>query len=140
MHKIIATALFSTAVATSGCGMHAAPLATGAVGGSALGAGTGAIIGAVIANGDIASSALLGGAIGLPVGLAIAAAYDYNSERTIQEAKDSDIRRNQSELLARQRYIDELREELRSDSPAGNPAEERQEYQYMGPSLGNPYR
>lgn len=120
--------------------MHAAPLATGAVGGSALGAGTGAIIGAVIANGDIASSALLGGAIGLPVGLAIAAAYDYNSERTIQEAKDSDIRRNQRELMARQRYIDELREELRSDAPSGNPAEERQEYRYMGPSLGNPYR
>jgi hypothetical protein len=140
MQRFLLTALLSTGVLTSGCGMHAAPLATGAAGGTALGAGTGAIIGAVIANGDIASSALLGGAIGLPVGLAIAAAYDYNSERTIQEAKDSDIRRNQSEILARQRYIDELREEIRADSPSGNPAEERQEYRYMGPSLGNPYR
>ena len=140
MQKFFATAFLSTAVLTSGCGMHAAPLAAGAAGGSALGAGTGAIIGAVIANGDIASSALLGGAIGLPVGLAIAAVYDYNSERTIQEAKNDDIRRNQREILARQRYIDELREEIRSDSPAGNPLEERQEYRYMGPSLGNPYR
>lgn len=140
MQRFFLTALISTGVLTTGCGMHAAPLATGAVGGTALGAGTGAIIGAVIANGDVASSALLGGAIGLPVGLAIAAAYDYNSERTIQEAKDDDIRRNQREILARQRYIDELREEIRGDSPSGNPMEERQEYRYMGPSLGNPYR
>jgi hypothetical protein len=112
----------------------------GSVGGAAVGAGTGAIIGSVIANGDIAASALLGTAVGLPVGLAAGMIYDYYSEETIREIKIEDIKNNQKEILARQREIDALREEIKSDIPDGNPPSDRQEYRYMGPSLGNPYR
>jgi hypothetical protein len=127
-------------VAGSGCGFHAAPLATGAVGGAALGAGTGAIIGSVIANGDIAASALLGGGIGLPAGLLIAAIYDYNSERSVRERKMDVIKANQEQIFNRQREIDALREEIRNDGPIGNPPEELREYRYDGATLGNYYR
>ena len=140
MKRSLLSALFCTAVLSSGCSLHTTPMAVGGLGGAAVGAGTGAIIGSVIANGDIAASALLGGAIGLPVGLAAAAIYDYNSEQTLQEIKIEDIKRNQREILARQREIDSLREEVRGDSPTGNPLESRREYRYLGASLGNPYR
>jgi H+/gluconate symporter-like permease len=105
-----------------------------------VGAGTGAIIGSVISGGDIGASALLGGAIGLPVGLAAGMIYDYYSEKTIREIKIEDIKNNQREILARQREIDALREEIKSDIPDGNPPTDRQQYRYVGPSLGNPYR
>ena len=140
MSRTLLSALFCTAVLSSGCGYHAAPLAVGSVGGAAVGAGTGAIIGSVISGGDVAASALLGGAIGLPVGLAAGMIYDYYSQDTIREIKIEDIKNNQREILARQREIDSLREEIKSDIPDGNPPSDRQEYRYMGPSLGNPYR
>lgn len=140
MSRILLSALFCTSVLISGCGMHAAPLAIGGAGGAAVGAGTGAIIGSVISGGDVASSALLGGAIGLPVGLAVAAIYDYHSEKTLREIKINDIRTNQKEILVRQREIEALREEIKADSPNGNPSEDEREYRYMGASLGNPYR
>lgn len=140
MSKTIFSALLCTAVLSSGCGFHAAPLATGAVGGTAVGAGTGAIIGAVIANGDIGASALLGGAIGLPVGLAAAAIYDYHSERTMKEIQIAQLKINQKAIYERQKEIDALRESLRSEAPQGNPMEEREEYIYRGPSYANPYR
>jgi hypothetical protein len=140
MSRTLLSALFCTAVLSSGCGYHAAPLAIGSVGGAAVGAGTGAIIGSVISGGDIGASALLGGAIGLPVGLAAGMIYDYYSEKTIREIKIEDIKNNQREILARQREIDALREEIKSDIPDGNPPTDRQQYRYVGPSLGNPYR
>mgnify|MGYP006281008453 CR=1 FL=1 len=140
MSRILLSAFFCTAVLSSGCGYHAAPLAVGSVGGAAVGAGTGAIIGSVISGGDVAASALLGGAIGLPVGLAAGMIYDYYSTDTIREIKIEDIKNNQREILARQREIDALREEIKSDIPDGNPPADRQEYRYMGPSVGNPYR
>ena len=140
MSRSLLTTLFCTAVLSSGCGYHAAPLAVGSVGGAALGAGTGAIIGSVISGGDVGASALLGTAIGLPVGLAAGMIYDYYSEDTIREIKIEDIKNNQKEILARQREIDARREEIKSDIPDGNPSSDRQEYRYMGPSLGNPYR
>ena len=140
MSRSLLTSLFCTAVLSSGCGYHAAPLAVGSLGGAAVGAGTGAIIGSVISNGDIAASALLGTAIGLPVGLAAGMIYDYYSEETLREIKIEDIKNNQKEIVARQREIDVLREEIKSDIPDGNPPSGRQEYRYMGSSLGNPYR
>jgi hypothetical protein len=140
MSRSLLTTLFCTAVLSSGCGYHAAPLAVGSVGGAALGAGTGAIIGSVVSGGDVGASALLGTAIGLPVGLAAGLIYDHYSEKTLREIKIEDIKNNQKEILARQREIDALREEIKSDIPDGNPSSDRQEYRYMGPSLGNPYR
>ena len=140
MSRTLLSALFCTAVLSSGCGYHAAPLLIGSAGGAAVGAGTGAIIGSAISGGDVAASALLGGAIGLPVGLAAGMIYDYYSSQTINEIKINDIKNNQRLILAREREIDRLREEMQSDIPTGNPPESRREYRYMGPSLGNPYR
>ena len=140
MSRTVFSAFFCTAVLFTGCGYHAAPLAVGSVGGAAVGAGTGAIVGSVISGGDIAASALLGTAIGVPVGLAAGMIYDYYSEETIREGKSEDIKNNQREILARQREIDALREEIKSDIPDGHTPSDRQEYRYMGPSLGNPYR
>jgi hypothetical protein len=140
MTKSLLSALFCTVVLSSGCGYHATPLLVGSAGGAAAGAGTGAIIGTVISGGDVGASALLGGAIGLPVGLAAGMIYDYYSERTISEIQINDIKHNQKEILARQREIDAMREQLQGDLPQGNPPAERREYRYVGPSLGNPYR
>jgi len=140
MSRAFLALIFSASLCVGGCGFHAKPLAIGAVGGGLAGAGTGAIVGAVIANGDVAASALLGGAIGLPVGLAIAAIYDYNSDLSVRERNQALIMENQEELYARQREIDALREKVRDDGPRGNPAEELRDYQYNGHSYGNYYR
>lgn len=136
--SLVALIVCGVAASSAGCGgFHTAPLAVGTVGGAAAGAGTGAIIGAVIANGDVAASALLGGAVGIPVGLALGAVYDYHSERSVGERKAEEIKENQSEIFARQREIDNLREEIRNEGPQGNPSDELREYQYGGPSVGS---
>lgn len=140
MSKSLLSAVFCTVVLSSGCGYHATPLLVGSAGGAAVGAGTGAIIGSAISGGDVAASALLGGAIGLPVGLAAGMIYDHYSAKTLSEIQITDIKNNQKEILARQREIDSLREEIQADLPQGDPAEDRREYRYIGPSLGNPYR
>lgn len=140
MSRSMLSALFCTVVLCSGCGYHATPLLVGTAGGAAVGAGTGAIIGSCISGGDVAASALLGGAIGLPVGLAAGMIYDHYSAQSLTEIKINDIKTNQKEILARQREIDSLREEMQGDLPQGNPAEDRREYRYLGPALGNPYR
>lgn len=125
----------------SGCSsFHAAPLAIGSVGGAAAGAGTGALIGTVIANGDVAASALLGGAVGIPIGLALGALYDYNSEKSVSERKRVEINANQDEIFARQRQLDTLREQLRNDTPGYSPPDSERQYHYNGASFGNYYR
>jgi hypothetical protein len=140
MRRAILSSLLAGSVLTSGCGFHAEPLLIGSVGGAAAGAGTGAIIGAVIANGDIAASALLGGAIGIPVGLAIAALIDMNSERTVREIKADEIEANQREIFARQREIDALREKLRLDETGLGVSDETRAYIYDGHTYGNSRR
>ncbi len=140
MSRSLLTLILGASVALGGCGFHAKPLAIGAVSGGLAGAGTGAIVGAVIANGDVAASALLGGAIGIPAGLAIAAIYDYNSELSVKERQQQLIMENQEELFARQREIDLLREKVRNEGPRGDPAEGLRDYQYDGHTYGNYYR
>jgi hypothetical protein len=143
MQKIILSLIVgaSCAGSFSGCSsFHAAPYAYGAVGGAAAGAGTGALVGAVIANGDIAASALLGGAIGIPVGIALAALYDYNSEPSVQERNAVVIEQNQREIFSRQRELDALREDIRNDTPSYNPSEGDRYYHYSGETFGNYYR
>jgi hypothetical protein len=129
------------AVSTSACSSsYTTPVAVGGLGGAALGAGTGALVGTVIANGDVAASALMGGAIGLPVGLAVGAIYHYNSEEKVAERKGEVIKRNQEEIFARQRELESLRDELKNESFAGNPAEANRQYHFSGETLGNYYR
>lgn len=136
MKRHVVSVVLAAATLLSGCGLHGDTMAIGGVGGAAAGAGTGAIIGAAIANGDIAASALLGTAIGLPAGLAIAAIYDYSSQRSVSERRLAEIEANQRDIFNRQREIDALREQIRNDGPTGNPAEELRDYNYSGPSLG----
>lgn len=128
-------------LSATGCSSsYTAPVATGGLAGAAAGAGTGAIIGAVISNGDVAASALMGGAIGLPVGLALGALYHYNSEFKVAERKGDIIRENQEEIFERQRELDALREDLKNEGYQGNPPESDRHYHYNGNTLGNYYR
>lgn len=114
----------------------------GGVGGTAVGAGTGAIIGSVISNGDVGKSALLGAGIGLPVGILAGVAYT----NTVQNNKISDnnemIQANHERIRQQQHELDYLRNDIRDDSSsrAVNPDPESIQYQYRGPSLGNPRR
>lgn len=140
MKRILLTILASSSVLLAGCGASTSSLTWGGVGGAAAGAGTGAIIGSVIANGDIAASALLGGAIGLPVGIALGAIIDYHSDSRVAERKHIQIEKNTAEIYARQRKLDELRNEIRDAGPSGNPPNIRRQYQYEGETLGNYYQ
>lgn len=140
MAKNFLSLVVASSIAVSGCGLSAESLGWGALGGTAAGAGTGAIIGAVIANGDIATSALLGGAIGLPVGIALGAYLDYNSDSRVSERKVAQIQKNSAEIYARQRKLEDLRDRIRDDGPTGNPPESDRRYYYNGPTHGNYYR
>jgi hypothetical protein len=139
---LLATALIGLSSSSLvGCStFQAAPIASGGVAGAAAGAGTGALVGTLIANGDVAASALLGGAIGLPVGLALGALYHYNSEPSVRERKMVEIEKNQDEIFSRQRELDALREDLRSDTPQTNPPDSERHYHYNGHTYGNYYR
>ena len=140
MSRSLLSSIIGAAVLLGGCGFHTEPLVAGGVGGAAAGAGTGALVGALISNGDVAASALLGGAIGLPVGIAVGALYDYNSEESVRERKMAEIQANHREIFARQREIDALREQIRNDGPTGNPSQELRGQQYDGPTIGDVYR
>ena len=140
MLRPLTSGILASAVLLTGCGFHSEPLAAGGLVGSAVGAGTGAIIGASIANGDVAASALLGGAVGIPIGIAIGMIIDMSSEQTIQEQQLEVIQSNQVEISTRQREIEALRDQIRTDGPTGNPSEGRRRYQYNGHTYGNYYR
>lgn len=144
MYKLILSLVVCcVAIGSSGCSssaFHSKPLAIGTIGGAAAGAGTGAIVGALISNGDIAASAMLGGAVGIPVGLAIGMVYDYYSERSVSERNAVEIQKNQVEIYKRQRELDNLREQIRNDGPTGNPSESDRYYHYNGNTYGNYYR
>lgn len=140
MKKAFISLVAGSAMLISGCGVSGESLAYGGLGGAAAGAGTGAIIGTVIANGDVATSALLGGAIGIPVGIALGAIIDYHSDARVTERRVAKIQKNQAEIYDRQRELDRLRDEIRDDGPTGNPPADLKQYEYDGNTLGNWYR
>ena len=108
--------------------------------GTVVGAGAGAAVGATIANGDIAMSALLGGAVGLPVGIVVGLAYQSVKENKQIKANASQIRGNQARIRQTQSQLDTYREKLDMDTAEITPDESEAEYRYEGPSLGNYYR
>jgi hypothetical protein len=122
------------------CSGSSSSVVGGGVVGGAVGAGTGAIIGSVIKNGAVGKSALLGGAIGVPVGIAIAAAIDYNSKESVEQRHIERLKQNQRMIFNQERQLERWREEVRKNYPKGTPAEELSEDLYLGPSLGNPHR
>jgi hypothetical protein len=126
-------------LALSGCSAVPTPW-EGALGGGALGAGTGAAIGALIANGDIAASAALGGAIGVPVGLGAAMIYASQVQSAAVEDRGEEIRANQAEIFRTQQEIETLRQELRADAPGEPDPHLYGGHLYTGRTLGNPFR
>jgi hypothetical protein len=118
--------------------------AAGAVGGAAVGAGTGALIGSAISAGDVGASAILGGAIGLPVGAGLG--YYYVATRNDRELGrlDGIIEENNVGLVKTEEELNALRREVVDQSFEAVPYEveksrEKVEH-YTGPTLGNPYR
>ena len=126
------------AVGICGCALSPKDQAAtnGALVGTAAGAGTGAIIGASISDGDIAMSALLGGAIGLPVG-ALTAYYFYNqSERDELNENQLKIERNEDEILAEEGNLAAMRERVERESRGIELDPSRFDYIYNGPTIG----
>lgn len=136
----VARTLFVVAVALSGCAASSTPVLGGAALGTAAGAGTGALVGAAISRGDIAASAVLGGAIGLPVGLALGYYWQQQSEDAKERAVIEEYIRNQEAILAQQRELELLQDAAMQDIPANQLDFDRRERLYTGPSLGNPTR
>lgn len=103
--------------------------------GSAVGAGTGALIGAAIPNGDIALSAGLGGAIGLPVGLALGTMYLSTIEKDKENMRQERIEYQRRLIIDNKEKIEVERERLRLNAP-GEPDPSRKINYYDGPTLG----
>lgn len=108
--------------------------------GGVLGAGTGAAIGATIAHGDMASSALLGGAVGIPVGIVAAIVIQDMAENAEINGNAELIADNRDEIRHTQEQLDEYREKLDIETEEIIPDSSLREYRYTGPSLGNHYR
>lgn len=123
-----------------GCTGAASPVAVGGGLGVAAGAGAGALVGTLLSRGDVAASALLGGAIGLPVGLALGYAWKQQAEESAEKAKIAQYIKNQDQIMEQEREIEILREDVLKDTPRSLPDEDLKEYQFLGASLGNPYR
>lgn len=120
-------------------GACASSIGAGAAAGTAAGAGIGAIAGAAISRGDVLGSALLGGAIGLPLGILISYQMQKNKEAELEQQKVAQYMRNQQLIVDREKEIEALRYEVLSDAPTETPKQDP-DYLYMGPSLGNSFR
>jgi hypothetical protein len=109
----------------------------GGAGGGVIGAGTGAIIGASITNGAVLESAALGGAIGIPVGVAAGLTYIYMKEKAELDENDGIIKRNYDYIVSRQTEIDRLRAQLEDDAARIVPDQRRKERYFDGATIGN---
>ena len=116
-----------------------AALGTG-IAGTVIGAGSGAIIGAVISNGDIGASALLGAGIGLPAGVLAGAWYARSMMDDELQEYDDTIERNSEAIQTRQAEIDRLRRQTDLDSRSFDLAPDRSLRMYNGARIGNYYR
>lgn len=129
------------AIFISGCAYLAEdPVASRAVAGGliggGIGAGTGALIGNAISGGDVGKSALVGGAIGVPVGAALLVGY-YNYQRwSIVRKNERQIELNRSNIEDTQFQIESLRPAISAASAAFEFDYDRSEWIYDGPSLG----
>jgi hypothetical protein len=127
----------SSILLTSACSTR---MGTGGVFGTLVGIGTGALVGTVISRGDVVASAILGGAIGLPIGLAIGYHLQQTEEQAGEKNKVNQYMHNQRGIVEREREIESLREDVMKDSPDGEPDDADAIYIYKGTTLGNPAR
>jgi hypothetical protein len=124
----------------TGCGSRLKNSAAGGAAGAFIGAGTGAIIASSITNGDVPGSALLGAGVGLPVGLALGLALSAYDDEVQEKDRFEEYQANQYEIIQNDRELEQLRDELRQDSPTGNPDRHMKERVHTGPTLGSYYR
>ncbi|MDC0357729.1 hypothetical protein OAO01_02860 [Oligoflexia bacterium] len=138
--------LIISLIVVTGCsaGQEVSPVTqasfVGGTAGGIVGAGTGGLIGAMIANGDIAASAMLGGAIGIPAGILIGAMYARSVQEDELDHNDTLIRTNQKEITQREQELEGLKQRLRDDAYTIELDEDLHEELYTGPSHGNYYR
>jgi predicted lipid-binding transport protein (Tim44 family) len=127
-------------LAFTGCNrlFHSAP--SGAFAGGLLGAGTGALIGAAISNGDVAASALLGTAVGIPAGIVTAIMVQKRSEASRRQRLQEEIERNQRSLKATENEIAMRHRELLKRAPKGPTSLKKADPIYTGATLANSYR
>ncbi len=98
------------------------------------------IIGSIISNGDIAKSAILGGAIGIPVAIA----FNLYANRNLEAEKEAELRAkyksNQEEIFENERELEIMRSEIDYRTPEELPDSRYMDRSYRGVSLGNPLR
>lgn len=129
----------------SGCSQSyprntAADAAVGGVTGTVVGAGGGAIVGATVPGISAAEGALVGGGAGLGIGLLAGAAYSAYDESQAYKENAEIIRQNEAAIIARQREIEYARERVTAENRGISPNRDLGRRQYIGPSLGNPFR
>lgn len=145
---LVAFAIFS--IIFQGCiGSSNAPQVTtagAAVGGGLLGASAGAIAGALISNGDIAKSALLGGALGIPAAIALTLLLNSGSETDPARIdREPIIKANEEKIFQRERDLVTLREQVVGESPDydfeySDRGDRIDGAIYNGHTQGNPFR
>lgn len=121
-----------------GTGTSASYTSTGVYGGmmgAVVGAGSGAIAGALIANGDIGASALLGTAVGIPVGVVTAVAYRSYKENKEIDSRNDIIVSNEQQIITTDDRLNKLREIVVNESYRMTPDQSAISEQYDGPNL-----
>ena len=131
---------FVALLGVSGCSLFEDPYVTsgtvGGVAGAGIGAGAGALIAESMVRGDVGESALVGGAIGLPLGILAGVAYQSYKEQRELDDNSQKIRENYEYIKRRQQEIDRTREEISEDSFAIKPDREMRTYIFTGPTIG----
>lgn len=134
--KVILLGLIST---LGGCALSNPTLWETGLAGGAAGAGTGAIVGSIIQDGNIAASAGLGALIGVPAGLALGQYYVQHLEEQKLAQEKQAIRDRQLEIFNNERELENLRNEIRSESVV-ELDRDRRNVQFDGETLGSFYR
>jgi len=135
-------ALFFGGCLSAGCSGSSSDNAalTGGVTGAAVGAGTGALIGSAMSNGNVGQSALVGGAIGIPVGIVAGLAIHEIGQADDRNELDSAIEKNTDRIVSNQHEIETIRQEVTAEQASIHVSDERAGYVYDGPTIGNPRR
>lgn len=109
----------------------------GSVYGGLAGAGTGALVGVAIPAGDVAASALLGTAVGIPAG-ALVAYYAVSTENDRELNRlDGIIESNEVELQQKRLELIEMRRQVHDESALIKPNRSRRDSDmYTGATLG----
>jgi len=132
--NLVLTTIICLSLVT-GCGIRDSNTAMYGTGGGVLGAASGAIAGTLIANGDVAMSALLGAGLGVGSGLLVGYWLDEREKMRIAEVKAA-IERNERQIRENEEEIDALSKQVHSDSQREELNDDTFIHMYQGPSIG----